>query len=304
MTTTMVDLAAATAFMTTHARPLERRWFAHLTGTPDPDGVVAALDAHRNADGGYGWAIEPDLRASNSQPAGALHAFESLEALVPFTSGRSSTICDWLDAATLPDGGLPFALPVDDATGTAPFWAGADPTSSSLHITTAVVASAQRLARHDRAVREHPWLQRARAYCLGTIEAIDKAGHALELKYALQFLDAVHEVEPAAAAQMERLAGAIPASGTLHVDGGLEDESLRPLDFTPEPGRPLRGTFDPAVVADDLARLASLQQPDGGWVVDFTAYSPAAELDWRCLATVRAVTVLVANEWVERPTPK
>jgi len=299
-----IDLAAATAFMTTHARPLERRWFSHLTGATDPRGVVAALDAHRNADGGYGWAIEPDLRAANSQPAGALHAFEVLEALAPFTSDHSSTLCDWLESATLDDGGLPFALPVDDSTGTAPFWAGADATTSSLHITSAVTAAAQRLARHDPAVRNHDWFRRSTSYCLRTIEAIDTPSHVLELKYALQFLDAAHDAEPSAVVQLTRLAEQIPPSGMVHVEGGLEDEMLRPLDFSPHPGRPLRDVFAPDIVADDLARLASLQQPDGGWVVDFAAYSPAATIDWRCLATVHAVTVLQANGWADRPTAK
>jgi hypothetical protein len=37
------------------------------------------------------------------------------------------------------------------------------------------------------------------------------------------------------------------------------------------------------------------QQDDGGWVVDFTACSPAAALDWRGYATVGALTVLRAN---------
>jgi len=297
-----IDLDAATAFMTTHSRPLERRWFARLVGAADPEGVVAALDGHRNDDGGYGWAIEPDLRATNSQPAGALHAFEVLEALVPHTTNQASTLCDWLASATLDDGGLPFALPLDDPTGSAPFWASADPFASSLHITSAVTASAQRLARHDSSVREHPWLRRSTDYCLRAIEALAQPGHVLELKYALQFLDAVHDVAPSAAGQMTRLAAAIPPSGMLHVEGGLEDEMLRPLDFAPEPSRPLRDRFAADVVADDLARLASLQQPDGGWVVDFTAYSPAAAIDWRCLATVRAVAVLQANGWVDRPT--
>jgi hypothetical protein len=299
-----IDLAAATSFMTTHSRPLERRWFAHLTAERDPEGVAAALDAHRNADGGYGWAIEPDLRATNSQPAGALHAFETLESLAPFTTPHASTLCDWLDSATLADGGLPFALPLDDPTGSAPFWANADHASSSLHITSAVVAAAQRVARDDPAVREHPWLRRATDHCLHTISALDAPGHVLELKYALQFLDAVHDTEPSAAAQLARLAGRIPPSGTLHVAGGLDDEMMRPLDFSPQPGRPLRQYFSAGVIAEDLARLASLQQPDGGWVVDFTAYSPAAAVDWRCLATVRAVAVLRANGWADEPTSR
>jgi hypothetical protein len=38
--------------------------------------VLAALRAYRNPDGGYGQGLEPDLRAPESQPAAAWHAFE------------------------------------------------------------------------------------------------------------------------------------------------------------------------------------------------------------------------------------
>jgi hypothetical protein len=35
------------------------------------DGALAALDAYRNADGGFGWGLEPDVRAPGSQPVRA-----------------------------------------------------------------------------------------------------------------------------------------------------------------------------------------------------------------------------------------
>ena len=70
------DLTAATAFMATHARLLDRRRFELLCGRGEPTEVLAALDGYRNSDGGYGWGLEPDLRSPESQPAGALHALE------------------------------------------------------------------------------------------------------------------------------------------------------------------------------------------------------------------------------------
>jgi hypothetical protein len=71
-----IDLAAAGRFMAKHARILDRRRFELLTGKTDASAVLAALSAYRNTDGGYGHGLEPDLRAPESQPSAALHAFE------------------------------------------------------------------------------------------------------------------------------------------------------------------------------------------------------------------------------------
>jgi hypothetical protein len=106
-----IDLPAAAAFITTHARVLDRRRFAVRFEGADPDGALAALDAYRNADVGYGWALEPDLRGPESQPGAALHAFEVFEDVAPATSPRAMELCDWLASASLADGGLPFVLP-------------------------------------------------------------------------------------------------------------------------------------------------------------------------------------------------
>lgn len=46
----------------------------------------------------------------------------------------------------------------------------------------------------------------------------------------------------------------------------------------------------------DLDRLTRDRRDDGGWAVPFTAYSPAAELEWRGYATVGAVAVLRAHD--------
>ena len=92
----------------------------------EPTEVLAALEGYRNSDGGYGWGLEPDLRSPESQPAGALHALEVFAEVGPVSSARAVAVCDWLTTATLDDGGLPFALPVTDPAGCAPFWANAD----------------------------------------------------------------------------------------------------------------------------------------------------------------------------------
>lgn len=290
-----IDIGAAASFMATHARLLDRHRFQLVLGQIDPSGALRALDAYRNADGGYGWALEPDLRSAESQPVAALHAFEVFEELAPDTAPGTGALCDWLASASLDDGGLPFALQVGNPAGCAPWWAEADSTTSSLHITTAVASIAHRVARHDKAVAEHPWLETATRYCLRTIEELDGPGHALELLYCLQFLDSIHESHPEAGDQLKRLGETIPAEGAIHVAGGLEDEMIRPIDLSPHPDRPLRELFAPEVVSADLARLADLQREDGGWPVEWAAASPASALEWRGYLTVRALSILYRN---------
>lgn len=290
-----VDLAAAEAFLATQGRLLDRRRFELLLGRADSVAVLDALDGYRNQDGGYGWGLEPDLRAAESQPGGALHALEVFEDVAPATSPRAVRLCDWLAAVTLPDGGLPFALPVRDAAGCAPFWAQADPRRSTLQSTAFVAGAAHRVAAHDPGVAGHPWLATATRYCLAAIAGLTSAPHAIALSFAVGFLDAVHDREPRAAELLAKLGGFIPDDGLVGVDGGAEGEVIRPLDFAPMPGRPARGLFSDEVVAADLRRLAEAQQADGGWRVDFASYSPAAELDWRGYMTVRAVSILRRN---------
>jgi hypothetical protein len=290
-----VDLADAADFLAGSARVLDRRRFDLLFGDGEAAQVLGAVDAYRNPDGGYGWGLEPDLRSGTSQTGGALHAFEAFADLAPATTPRAVELCDWLADATLPDGGLPFATPVPDPAACAPFWASSDGRESSLQITAIVAATAHRVAAADPAVAQHPWLARATEYCLAAVRDLGPEPHAMVLAFAAQLLDAAAPLFPEAAELVETLRPHVPAAGLLHVAGGADDEFMRPLDFAPFPGGPARTLFAPGVVETDLERLATGQQPDGGWRVDFASYSPAAALEWRGLRTVSALVVLRAN---------
>lgn len=292
-----VDLPAAASFLATHGRLLDRRRFEYLFGRADAGAVLAAVDGYRNADGGYGWGLEPDLRAPESQPGGALHALEVFAEVGP--TPRAVEACDWLGRVALPDGGVPFAVPVADPAGCAPFWVDADPGTSSLQSTAFVAGVAHRVAAGDRAVAGHPWLAAATRYCFDAIAALERAPHAIELRFAVGFLDAAHDTHAEAAPLLDRLAAFIPADGLVPVAGGTAGETMRPLDFAPLPDRPTRRLFSAEVIDDDLRRLAAGQQDDGGWRVDFDSHSPAAALEWRGYMTVTAVSLLRANGFLE-----
>ncbi len=286
----MPDLDRILDFITSNARLLDRRRAELAVGAGDPEAALAVLAGYRNADGGFGWALEPDLRAPSSQPVAALHAFEVLEDVAPVTSPLATGLLDWLDAVALPGGALPFALPGTASAGSAPMWESADTTSPSLHMTAVVLGIAHRIARHDPAVAAHPWLSRATDWARGEIAAADGPRHAIEFRYVLALLDALDARD-----ELERLGAHLPAGGTMAVTGGKPDEAMRPLDFAPEPGRPLRALLDPDAIEADLDRLEAAQHDDGGWDVDWAHWSPAGGLEWRGWATVRALQILRAN---------
>lgn len=287
-----IDVDAAKAFLATHGRLVDRARLDLVLGDGDGDTVLRALDGYRNADGGYGRGLEPDLRARESQPAAAMHALEVVAETGAPDHLPARTLCDWLERHTLPGGALPFALPIADPTGCSPFWVEADPTAPSLMMTAQVAANAHRVGRQDRAVAEHPWLARATAYCLETIAAVDAAPHAYELMFSIRFLDAAGRAGVEVDGLLDRLGGHLPADGRLPVAGGTEDEALHPLDLSPDADAPSRRLLADEVVAADRRRLAAGQQPDGGWTVDFDSHSPAAALEWRGYATVAAIARL------------
>lgn len=291
-----LDLAGAQAFIDTHARLLDRRRYALVNGGGDRDAVLAALEAYRNPAGGYGSGLEPDLRSSESQPATAGHAFEVFAEVAPLTSPRAAALCDWLDSITLADGGLPFVLPMTGTAGVAPWFAGGDPSVSSLQITAFIAAGAHRVGAHDPAVADHGWLKRATRYCLDAIAALDESPFAYTLAFCIRLLDVLHDRLPEARTLMDALAAHVPADGRVPVAGGAEGETLRPLDIAPDPGRPARALLDPAGVAADLRRLADGQRDDGGWTVDYLPISPAGSLEWRGYATVKAIATLRRND--------
>lgn len=292
------DIGRAASFLAAHGRVLDRRRFALLTGEANPAdraAVLAAADAYRNDDGGFGWGIEPDLRVPESQPAGALHALEAIGDTAPVTTPSTVELFGWLDSVTLADGGLPFALPIANPVACAPFWVETDPEESSLQITAGVAAQAHRVVRFDEQAKAHPWLARVTQYCFDAIDQMGEAPFAYVLSFALQFLDATADTHPEAHQLLRRLGRYVPADGAIPVAGGAEGETLHLLDFAPRPGRLVRGLVDDAAVAADLDRLEKGQQADGGWAVDFTSYSDAATLEWRGYATVSAVAILQAN---------
>ncbi|NEE27150.1 hypothetical protein G3M53_16955, partial [Streptomyces sp. SID7982] len=114
-------LARAEQFIWLTARVLEQRRFAHAFLGGDPDPVETALTAYLNKDGGYGHALEPDLRGPVSQPLHTAHALSVLDSIDRCDGQRVERICRFLTDVSTKEGALPALLPTQRGYPAAPF---------------------------------------------------------------------------------------------------------------------------------------------------------------------------------------
>src|SRR3954454_13019311 len=115
-------LDAARAFMATHARVLDRRRFERHFDDGPPEAVRDAVAAYRNADSGFGHALEPDGRSPGSQPAATALALRTLHETDCWEDALASGACDWLRAVEPDGGGAPFVAPSIEGWPAAPWW--------------------------------------------------------------------------------------------------------------------------------------------------------------------------------------
>ncbi|WP_026252007.1 hypothetical protein [Streptomyces sp. PsTaAH-124] len=298
-------LFRAERFVWLTARVLEQRLFAHLflNGAADP--VESALDAYGNDDGGYGHALEPDLRGPVSQPLHTAYALRVLDRAGRCGGRRVERVCRYLTSVSTPDGALPAVRPAQRGCPTAPFVPVLDDPPGDLLATGPVVG-----LLHRNEVW-HAWLFRAGDFCWQRIESLE-ASHPHEVRAAVAFLDHVPDRTRARAAadwlgrlvREQRLAVLDPdrredrpvAPGHAPGEHRFPHDFPQhfPHDFARTPGSLARAWFTDEEMARSLDFLADGQQEDGGWPVTRRDWSPAAVLEARPMVTIEALLTLRA----------
>ncbi|MGW1605314.1 hypothetical protein [Streptomyces eurythermus] len=290
-------LFRAEQFVWLTARVLEQRLFAYHFLHGCPDAVEAALDAYRNEDGGYGHALEPDLRGPVSQPLHTARALGVLDALGRCGGQRVERVCRYLTSVSTPDGALPTVHPGQRGYPTAPFLTVADNPPSELLTTGPVVG-----LLHRNEVW-HAWLFRATDYCWQAVENLEKS-HPYEVRAAVAFLDSAPD-RPRAQAAADRLGRLVREQRLVALDpdrldafpvaaGYAPGEHHFPHDFARSPDSLARAWFTDDEMARSLDHLAAGQQEDGGWPVTWRQWAPVPTLEARPLVTIEALRTLRA----------
>ncbi|MFI9644687.1 hypothetical protein ACIHAA_00100 [Streptomyces sp. NPDC052040] len=290
-------LSRAGQFVWLTARVLEQHRFAYhfLGGGADP--VDNALTAYRTEDGGYGHALEPDLRGPVSQPLHTAHALRVLDSIGRCGGQRAERVCRYLTAVSAPDGALPAVLPSQRGYPAAPFVPVVDDPPSDLLATGPVVG-----LLHRNEVW-HAWLFRATDFCWQAVESLRNT-HPYEVRAAVAFLDAAPD-RPRAEALADRLGRLVREERLVCLDPGRPEEypvapgyapgeHHFPYDFAPVPDSLARSWFTGEEMARALDHLADEQQEDGGWPVRWRQWAPGTALEARPMVTIEALLTLRA----------
>jgi hypothetical protein len=286
--TTTPNLRKASDFIWRSARLLERRRFAHLFLDGRPEDVVAALHPYQNPDGGFGNALEPDVRAPSSQPVPTWTALCILAEVGAFDDAMVTQICDYLLTITTSDGGVPFLLPSARNYPRAPWWETGDNPPASLNPTAAIAAL---LHKHGVA---HAWLDLATDYCWQALDNLTET-NAYEMRAILPFLDYVPDREHAERV-FARVGTKILEQKLVALTPTTKEETHTPLNFAPHPQSIGHRLFTDEVIETHLDALVAAQQEDGGWPINWYAWTPAAALEWRGCVTIDALVTLRAYE--------
>jgi hypothetical protein len=281
------DFHAAADFLA-GARVLDRRVFERLFSGGPAEPVRDAVAAYRNADGGFGHALEPDLRTAASQPAAVEMALRIMDLADAWDERLVRDAIDWLAAIAPAEGGTTFVLPTLSQGPHAPWWVAPEGNPASL-IQTGQIAGL--LYEHHFA---HPWLDGATRFMWSAIDELTEPENGYVMFGVLAFLEHVPDLARAEAA-FDRVGPLLLSRGLVTLDPEAAGETQSPLDFAPLPDSIARRLFDQRTIEAHLDHLAAAQRDDGGWMFNWPAWSPAAKADWRGFLTVDALRVLRGN---------
>jgi len=275
-----------------HARPLERARFAReFEGAPSAP-ALEALAAFRNADGGFGRALEPDLRMDASSALATATALDVLRELgCDDTEPLVRDALAWVVARFDPEVPGWRYVPSDvDSFAGAPWWAWAlhGPGGPWDHLVNPGGRFLSHLS-HWRGLAPRPLVE-----SLG--RAFEKHVTALTAEVGGDSLHYAAEVDdPATRARLRELAVAC----VIRDPAAWASYCAKPLKLAPLPDSPLAACLV-SETALNLDWEIDRQQADGSWLPNWDWQGahpeawPRARREWQGEITLRTLRSLRA----------
>lgn len=282
--TTLLEKGAN--FVWKNARLLDRAIFDYRLYGGSQTRIRDVLRAYQNEDGGFGHALEPDLRSPDSQPLFVEFALGALYDNKIHDPEMAYRACDFLAQHADLNQGIAMIFPSSRLYPRAPHMDNPASEQPSMDRLTGIVGLA-----NWQGVR-HPWLQKAVEVCLehATTTPYDDA-HTIGSSFCL--VESLGNEKPAEQL-FNKLARELLKARFYCPDVPVKTYGLTPLEFAPSPDSFCRRLFTDAQIEAHLGELEAEQEADGGWPILWEPPGEMARCEWRARKAVIALATLRA----------
>jgi len=273
-------------FIWANARFLERAVFEYRFYGGPAERILKTLRAYQNEDGGFGHALEPDLRAPDSHPLFVEFGLRTLYECHLRDSEMAYKVCDFLSQYADLQEGIPTLLPSARKYARAGHWHNPEAELPSFDRLTGLVGLANWQGIH------HSWLEKAVEICTEKITTAKYTdAHTISIAFCLL------ESLPEGANTDDlfaKLAKDLLEANYFWADTPVTGYGLTPLAVAPAPDSYCRRIFSDSQIEAHLDELESRQEDDGGWPIQWEPPSEMARWEWRSHQTVNALSTLRA----------
>jgi hypothetical protein len=282
----MMILEKGANFIWEKARFLERAIFEYHFFGGSGERILEILRTYQNEDGGFGHALEPDLRAPDSQPLFTEFGLRTLYECNLRDTEMAYKVCDFLSQHADFERGIPTILPSSQNYPRAAHWDNQEAELPSFDRLTGLVGLA-----NWQGVR-HPWLQKAVEICVGSINTT-KNTDAHTILTAFCLLESLLN-RTTTEDLFGKLAKELLEADYFCADVPVKGYGLTPLAFALTPDSYCRRIFSDSQIEAHLDDLEFKQEDDGGWPIQWQPPGGIAKWEWRSQKTVSALFTLRA----------
>ncbi|MBO9597665.1 MAG: hypothetical protein J7559_07590 [Cohnella sp.] len=289
----MVDgasvLERAKAFLYKNGRLLDRRRFEYHFEGGSKQAVLDVLRAYQNPDGGFGNALEPDIRCPQSQPVPTEMALQIMDDIDAFDPEIMDGIVRYLREIALPNGGFPLVFRSASDYPHAPWWNAERDDVPSINPTGTIIGMLYK-QKANHAIYEEAWFKECVDYIWRLMEEARPDGYHDGIQW-LEFLR--HTPDQNRARRYFAVVDEwLQSPATIERDPNAQGYVHKVLDWAPALGSYAGKFVTPEELNVHLNAVLEQQHEDGGWVISWPALGPGADAEWRGWLTVERLKTL------------
>ncbi len=285
-----MNFEKASNFIWKNGRLLERRVFEFVFLGGTKNNILNAIKAYQNDDGGFGHALEPDLRTPESQPLYTGFALRLMYDCNIKDIDLANKVCDYVSQHADLETGIPIILPSSSKFPRAEHWNNPLSVQPSISQLPGLVG----LIRWQGV--KHPWIDKATDICLNDISS-RKYDDAHTISSAFWLLESLPQTDYIKSL-FNKLSKDLFQARFFILEAPSQSYGLIPLEIAPSPDSYCRNIFSGETIMDHLKVLESQQGEDGGWPIQWEPPGGIAKNEWRAHKTLMSLITLKAYNMI------